>query len=272
MLSRAAPNYNLLSLVVNIPTQLTPLSASTCNLSTSGAVCSLASSQEYHISSFSDFSSQLVMSFSATASFFAQTSPLVITLSYNGKVVATNSAVTIVAYCLTPCQQCTASSAAQCLSCLPTPYTTFTTLFPANSSCVTACPDTYFSSGGQCSSCNQSACYSCVTTLNTCTSCPAAKYLLNSECLGVCPTLYYPSVAANNSHSGQCLVCQSTCVTCSSSSLCLTCISSYFLDLDSRCVLECTSPGYLGIEGTCKLCINNCKTCVGSLSNCSSCD
>ncbi len=48
-----------------------------------------------------------------------------------------------------------------------------------------------------------------------------------------------------------------------------------YLDIgsnSSKCVKTCTNTNYLGVDGQCKQCTSNCKTCLGTLSNCTSCD
>ncbi len=159
----------------------------------------------------------------------------------------------------------------ECLSCLPSPYSVQNIYFPFNSSCVNACPDTYYLilSSNSCGKCNQSACYTCSNNDSYCSSCINGKFLYNNTCVSICPTGFY---GLNN----ECQKCSSPCLTCNgSAAYCLTCISNYFIDIGtsiSSCVQTCTNVNYLGVDGICKQCTSNCKTCKGTLGNCTSCD
>lgn len=263
VLSRAT-DQSLLKLTVDVPADLTPIDNS-CVLSISGSACSLAG-QKFTISSFNDFSSELILTFTATATYFTQTSAFTTKLTYNGSNVATDLLMKVTSYCTSPCQQCT-STRTSCITCLPSPYSSNNTYMPDNSTCVVDCPTAYFrlESAGECRKCNTTACAECEISANTCTSCASNKYLHESTCLSACPEFYY-------SFNGECLQCSSPCLACSSSSVCLSCVSNYFLDLDNSCVLTCSNTSYLGVDGLCKMCTNNCLSCAGTLSNCTSCE
>jgi hypothetical protein len=150
-------NSSLLSIVMQIPTDLTPISG-TCVASFASSICSQAS-QTFTITQFGDFSSPITIKFNTLTSYFTSSSSFTINLYYNSSLVLTNTQLTIQPYCSTPCQSCT-SIANQCLSCLPSPHTTQTVYFSFNSTCVNLCPDTYFlvNATMSCSKCNTTAC------------------------------------------------------------------------------------------------------------------
>ena len=253
-----ATNTSLLYLLLTIPTELTIL-ASSCSLSNPAATCAITSNK-LNITAFTDLSS-LTITFKATTAYFATSSPFSATLYYSTYLVGTSSSATLSAYCSSPCQQCTAT-ASQCLSCVPSPYTTKNTYLSFNNTCVITCPSTFYLSSSQCLACNSSACLACTGTSNNCTSCSAGKYLYsaNNTCLSVCPAQYY---GANTS----CYNCVYPCYNCTSSSVCSSCAATYFLDTTSKCVQTCSNVSYIGINGTCQQCTSNCGTCSASLSN-----
>lgn len=150
-------NSSLLSIVIQIPTDLTPISA-TCIASFASSICS-QSSQTFTITQFGDLSSPLTIKFSASTSYFTSSSSFTINLYYNSSLVLTNTQLIIQPYCSIPCQSCTSISN-QCLSCLPSPYTTQTVYFSFNTTCINLCPDTYFlvNATMSCSKCNTTAC------------------------------------------------------------------------------------------------------------------
>ena len=141
-----------------VPSDLTPID-STCSLSFATATCAL-NTQTFTITNFNDFSSSIIVTFDATATYFDETGSFSLTLDYDGSIIATNTVLTVLRYCTLPCKQCT-STQTQCLSCLPSPHSQNNTYFPDNSSCVIICPATYYLNSDQCSKCNQTACYEC---------------------------------------------------------------------------------------------------------------
>ena len=199
-------NSSLLSVVMQIPTDLTPISAS-CIASFASSRCS-QSSQTFTITEFGDLSSPMTIKFSALTSYFPTSSAFTINLYYNSSLVLTNTQLFVQPYCSIPCQSCT-SIASQCLSCLPSPHTSQNVYFAFNNTCVNSCPDTYFlvNATMSCSKCNATACENCYANQNQCTTCLSGKYLYQSTCLSVCPAQYY-------AYNRQCLQCASTCANC----------------------------------------------------------
>jgi proprotein convertase subtilisin/kexin type 5 len=100
-------------------------------------------------------------------------------------------------------------------------------------------------------------CLQCTFVANVLTGC--------SSCL----TGYYPSGV-------DCLLCPSTCISCTGSSSCTKCHSTYIIDSSGICACA-TSYGLFPLNGVCKLCeeiIYGCETCdIDSSSNtiCKSC-
>lgn len=248
-------------LLVTIPTDLVPV-VGTCSPSYVSATC-VVNGQVLNVTGISDFATGLTIVFKAATNYFTTTSPFTSQLFYGSDLVASDTTMKLASYCTVPCKQCT-SNKMQCLSCLPSPYTTNNTYLSSNNTCVVNCPTTYYASGGQCLACNSSVCLGCSNTANNCTSCQPNMYLYVNTCLAVCPDTYY---AAN----GSCNQCVSPCKNCTSQTVCLSCITNYFFDIDSKCVLTCSNVSYIGLNGRCQLCTSNCKTCSINLSNCTSC-
>jgi hypothetical protein len=161
------------------------------------------------------------------------------------------------------CLQCnpsnclTCSSATYCLSCSPGKTLVNNTCQPCHPSCATCSGP----SSTQCSSCQPSA----TLSSNTCT-CASTKYLTTT---------------------GECLSCDSNCLTCSlASTTCTSCtapkilISGLCTGCDSSCLTcavlptsctSCANDKYLN-AATCEPCHKNCLTCTGaSASHCKSC-
>lgn len=211
----------LLRIVIVPPAELT-LHTTGCTLSLSGSVCT-PTAANLTLTQLTSFSNTVSVTFSANASYFSTTGAFSLTLSYNGSVVAVNTALTVSSFCINPCKSCT--SASQCLSCLPTPYTSLNYLYAGNNSCVSACPSTFFlpANGTTCNACNASACLNCVGSASTCTSCANPAFLMNTSCLLTCPNTYY----GNNN---LCVPCVNQCFNCTNSTYCLTCQTGYSLN------------------------------------------
>jgi hypothetical protein len=262
-------NPSLAYILLTVPTDLTPIS-STCIPSYGSAVCSQPSTQVFNITNIGNLPTTLNIKFNSQTSYFINSSTFDIKMYYSSSLVLTNTQLVVKSFCENPCKQCTTVQT-QCLSCLPSPYTSQLVYFSFNDTCLISCPDTYFlvNSSLSCSKCNASACLTCQNSDSFCLICSSGKSLYNNTCLSVCPTGYY-------SLSGQCLACVSPCATCSGTgSTCLSCVSNYFSDIgtnSSNCVKVCSNSNYLGVGGQCKQCTQNCKTCSVSLNNCTSCD
>ncbi|KAL4474827.1 hypothetical protein ABPG74_001523 [Tetrahymena malaccensis] len=120
-----------------------------------------------------------------------------------------------------------------------------------------------------CQQCDQS-CQECQGgSQNDCTSCQQ-NYFLNQD--GSCQTCntnqgYYIS-------NGQCLKCDSNCLSCQvSSTTCISCNSPQILNLSSQCVTcDITNGYFVSPQNICTPCDASCLTCSGpSNSNCNSC-
>ena len=112
--------------------------------------------------------------------------------------------------CVSPCVNCLSTS--QCLSCISNKY-----LY--NYTCVSTCPDGYFTGVSQCEVCI-SPCKLC-TSETACLSCDEG-YWNGSHCTNECPSGQYGD---NSTH--ECVNCQYPCLTCrNTSTTCLSCQGS----------------------------------------------
>ena len=155
---------------------------------------------------------------------------------------------------MSPCVNCISDS--QCLSCISGQYY-------YNYSCVTSCPDGYFTNTDECSVCI-SPCKYCTDEV-TCLSCDEG-YWDGTQCTTECPSGQYGD---NSTHT--CIDCTSPCATCrNSSTTCLSCEgnSLYFHEYD--CISECPDRYYPQSDLTCSQCQLPCSTCNNE-SSCLSC-
>jgi hypothetical protein len=257
----SAPNPTLLAIAITVPTDFTP--SATCTGSLTGSSCSL-SGTVYTITGLNLFTNTINVTFTATAGYFTTTAAFTSVLSYSGNQVATDSTLTVSPFCTAPCKGCT-TTATQCTSCLPTPYTSNNYLFSVNNTCLSVCPNGYYLPSGTftCQPCDSAICLTCSSTATGCTSCSSPRFLHNSSCLLSCPNTYYGS---NTS----CLPCTNQCYNCSSATVCLTCVPGYNLNPNNTCLTSCPN-GYIALSQVCSPCTSPCATCSLSVTNCSTC-
>jgi hypothetical protein len=101
-----ATNTNLISIVMQVPTDLVP-KANTCSPSYGSALCNQTSAQVFNITSIGAFSSPLNIKFTAVTSYFESSSTFDIKLYYNSFLVLSSSELKAVKYCSSPCKACT---------------------------------------------------------------------------------------------------------------------------------------------------------------------
>lgn len=141
--------------------------------------------------------------------------------------------------CDIKCAICTASPT-NCSSCLAQ-------FIYFNSTCLAACPSTYFSTTLSgiitCQLC-QTDCLTCTDNTH-CTGCSSTTFLLNSSCVSSCP-------AGTYTLSRVCSSCPLNCLVCSSANgTCTTCQSGFYL-YSLACWSVCPSGVYPNI--TTKVC------------------
>ena len=83
--------------------------------------------------------------------------------------------------CTDKCLNC--SDASSCYYCM-VPY------YLLGGSCLTSCPDGYYTQGRECHPCN-STCSQCNLTAQNCTNCKPAFYLFEHKCIPSCPAGYF---------------------------------------------------------------------------------
>lgn len=132
-----------------------------------------------------------------------------------------------------------------------------------------------------CATCNATTCFSCLGIYNltagncSCPSTCAYCDLKTWTCL-VCNNGYYLN-------DGSCIACIKPCANCISSSICTSCIQPFLLNSDSQCIcppfcklcdsLGCIKcyDGYFNANSSCYQCVQPCKTCSVTATNCTSC-
>ena len=120
--------------------------------------------------------------------------------------------------------------------------------------CMTGCVDGQYKTDDACYPCD-SSCKTCAS-IETCDTCKNTNEFINKE--------------------GKCEACDVKCATCSRiSTTCLTCASGYKTIHDEtsgtiECVDSCY-PGFYEDGDECKLCDENCQTCLISATQCTSC-
>ena len=257
----SAPDPTLLKIDITVPSEFTP--SATCTGSLTGSSCTLVGSV-YTLTGLSLFTNTVNVTFTATANYFTTSSAIFSVLSYNGSQVATDSSLTVSPFCTSPCQGCT-TTASQCTSCLPSPYTSNNYLYSPNNTCLSACPSGHYLPNATftCQQCDTTVCLSCSSTATSCTACSSPRYLFNSSCVLVCPNTYYGDNTT-------CLPCTNQCYNCTSSTNCLSCSPSYNLNPNNTCLNTCPST-YIALAQVCTKCTSPCATCSGSVVNCSTC-
>jgi len=178
-----------------------------------------------------------------------------------------NSTTGQCAPCTPPCSSCSSASTSACSSC-----SQGYALYSPNSTCVTSCPDGYFtytatdgSNTEQCLACSGS-CTECSGTATTCTACPDGTILFSGTCYAACP-------AGTVDVAGVCQPCTDSCATCTngSPSSCTSCASGTYL-ANGTCGVTCPA-GSTPVGGSnCVPCTSPCATCdIGDPTTCLSC-
>lgn len=84
-----ATDYSLFYLLIQIPTDLTPINK-TCISSYASSICSQPSTQTLNITSLSDLSSSFTIKFTSNTSYFESSSSFDIKLFYSSSIVLSN--------------------------------------------------------------------------------------------------------------------------------------------------------------------------------------
>lgn len=153
-----------------------------------------------------------------------------------------------------------------------------------------SCAPNFISIEGFCHSC-PIGCGTCSSDLRKCYSCTAG-YILNSNiceklCSPYCKSCDDPCTECESGYisvNGICLPCQHPCRSClDTQSTCTSCVYQFKLtgnQCKSECLEHCktcTNPctecieGFTLVGNTCKICESNCRTCLNSPSQCTSC-
>jgi hypothetical protein len=183
--------------------------------------------------------------------------------------------------CTLPCQTCSTGNTSSCLSCYSNTATTSSIYFYAtNSNCYTTCPATTYNNNASspfiCSTCD-SNCYTCFGSGTFCTKCkPNSTYpflnITNSSqvCIAQCVSGMYGSTAIDPP---TCVACSSPCNTCNSTA-CLSCMTGYYFLNGTICTTNCTPLVTIAntLTNICDPCNAICRTCIGSISNCTACN
>jgi hypothetical protein len=209
----------------------------------------------------------------------------------------------------TTCAQCDSAACLNCSGSATSCTACSSPSFLSNSSCVLACPDTFYGSNttcvpcvNQCKNCsNITYCLSCVSgySLNpdhTClASCPSTHISLSQVCTAcTSPCLSCSQVVTNctscianhilfNSScntacpdayyldsNNQCQPCVAPCQYCTSAILCISCTVNHYLYNGTQCVSACPSGTYV-FTSACQPCAASCESCTTTSTNCSSC-
>ncbi|KAL4438372.1 hypothetical protein ABPG74_009411 [Tetrahymena malaccensis] len=165
----------------------------------------------------------------------------------------------------------------------------------SRNSCLSSdCQDGSFrNQQGKCQRCNQS-CSKCVNTQDSCIECntgyifdprtqrciinqsnqkchPSCKECSEANNPSACKSCFDGSYINNR---GQCLKCDSSCLTCNRfSNYCTSCQKDFELDSSyGRCIPVCKSGQFLDQQdNTCKNCTSPCQTCQFYSTQCTSC-
>jgi hypothetical protein len=261
-----ATNTSGLSVDITLPSS--SFTAGSTGCTTNGSCSYVSASNGYHITSLTNSSFPLTVTFTAQTTYFSVSSSLQVSISYQSQLISTNSNTTVTAYCTSPCQQCTVSPAA-CSSCLPQVYTPNATLYRPNNTCVQLCPDGFYNSNitMACELCNNN-CSKCNNTADNCSACALGSntYLYNNLCTDTCPSNYYKNTTLLT-----CMICPVGCLTCINSTYCQTCQALYLLQTGT-CVSTCVNSSFIPLNGICTPCILSCQTCLGTTNNCTTCN
>ena len=130
--------------------------------------------------------------------------------------------------CDSTCATCDGSTSSDCLSCNINHYLD-------GNSCVSSCPSTkYVDASFQCSDCDAN-CLTCVVQSTNCLTCPDSSHFINrsttaanGHCEASCGSGYFSEAISSINY---CLVCSSSCLTCSGDYCnCTSCSSAYLID------------------------------------------
>ena len=174
--------------------------------------------------------------------------------------------------CNSLCETCQGPSSSDCITCYSPHYLVYSSA--AASSCQSTCLQKYYGddSDRKCKNCD-STCLTCdIAGSLGCTSCASTLYLQSSvgpsNCLPNCPSYTY--IYQNNQ---TCLLCDSTCETCSGPQnyQCLSCkLGSYlYVNQDNFSCISSCPIGMFTSESLrlCYLCDSSCKNCSGPNSD-----
>ncbi|KAL4438374.1 hypothetical protein ABPG74_009413 [Tetrahymena malaccensis] len=188
--------------------------------------------------------------------------------------------------CDSSCATCEATST-RCTSC----KSGF--VLSRNTCQVANCQDgTFMNQQGRCQRCSES-CSKCVNQQDNCTACTSGYTLdtrtqkcikdqNNQQCHPSCKECSQPNNASackscqNGQYlnRGQCLQCNSSCLTCDRySDFCTSCQQGYKLDSTyGKCTPDCKQGQFLDYQDNqCKPCTNNCGSCEYYADRCLSC-
>ncbi|KAL4502402.1 hypothetical protein ABPG72_011989 [Tetrahymena utriculariae] len=148
-----------------------------------------------------------------------------------------------------------------------------------NQTCIDQCPDMTYLSNNKCLPCNSNcktcavqdtqctSCYSPLTIVGTSCQCQIGNYNPNTKtCIQCSQNQFYDSV------NYQCVNCDTSCLTCqdiNNLNICTSCLAGKIL-YNQACIDSCPDQTYLS-NSNCLPCNSNCKTCVVSDTQCTSC-
>ena len=160
---------------ISIPSVLSCINTVSCQKINNNTVDAVYSSFAVSPSTF-NVTIKSVKNFNVTGTFYFS-----ITSKNDSYLIDSNSGVSVVFTCYTPCATCN-TTGNNCLSCLSTnPY-----LY--NNTCYKSCPSgTTSIISGTCSLCS-SPCTECYSSLSNCTSCTSPLFLFNNTCVSSCPS------------------------------------------------------------------------------------
>lgn len=179
--------------------------------------------------------------------------------------------------CTSPCYSCSGTGTF-CNSCVNSTYKLY------NNTCLTGCPNGYYSdSSNVCQACS-SNCYSCSLTSTSCTSCNG-NYLsaVTSSCVAASGCASYTYA---DSSTYTCTNCSVSCVGCTiNSTMCKTCSTGYIINTaynsngsyPAQCTNQCPSgtandtTNSLGLGVGCRCNTSACATCTGTINTCLTC-
>ena len=126
----------------------------------------------------------------------------------------------------------------------------------------------YLNSAGQCAVCSVTLCGACTANTASCSQCvPLAVFVDPATPVNGCACIagYYRS-------GNTCLKCAPGCQNCTTGTQCTTCVANS--NTRQNTTLNCAClPGYYEVnQPVCPACSSECLTCVGTSTNCTSCN